>query len=104
MENIQIIVYSDIVQFLLHYLLTLFGAIVMYVFSLHKGFKGAEDFLKKCFPGHTDVFYIRADLFVVVLSGSIIGTVFFSPNNPIEALAAGFGWVGAMKVLLSHQG
>jgi hypothetical protein len=85
------------------YLITLFGSVAMYVFSLNRGFEGAIAFLKKFFPGHPDVFYDRLDFFVVVLAGSIIGTIFFSPSNALQALAAGFGWVGAINILLSPK-
>jgi hypothetical protein len=86
-----------------YYVITLFGAFCMYVFSLTKGFQGAVSFLKRFFPGHSDVFYDRLDFFVVILAGSIIGTIFFSPNSALQALAAGFGWVGAVNVLLSPR-
>ncbi|MDX6496970.1 MAG: hypothetical protein QOG23_230 [Blastocatellia bacterium] len=87
-----------------YYVITLFGAFCMYVFSLTRGFQGAISFLKKFFPGHSEVFYDRLDFFVVILAGSIIGTIFFSPNSALQALAAGFGWVGAVNVLLSPKG
>ncbi len=87
-----------------YYLITLFGAFCMYVFSLNRGFQGAVDFLRRFFPNHTPVFYDRLDFFVVILAGSVIGTIFFSPTNTFQALAAGFGWVGAINVLLSPRG
>ena len=87
----------------LYYLVTLFGATAMYVFSLNKGFDGAVGFLKKVFPGRTDSFYYRVDFLIVSFAGSIIGTIFFSPTNNLQVLAAGFGWVGTVNVLL-HQG
>ena len=95
---------TEIGKSVINYLITLFGATAMYVFSLNRGFDGAVYFLKRFFPGRSDAFYDRVDFLVVILSGSIVGTVFFSPDNALEALAAGFGWVGAMNVLLSHKG
>ena len=89
---------------LLNYLTTLFGATAMYVFSLNKGFHGAVAFLRRFFPGRPDLFYDRLDFIVVTLAGSIIGTIFFSPETRLAALAAGFGWVGAVNVLLSTRG
>src|SRR6185312_15599046 len=85
------------------YLITLFGSVAMYVFSLNKGFEGSVAFLRRFFPGHSVVFYDRLDFFIVVLAGSIIGTIFFSPSNALQALAAGFGWVGAINILLSSK-
>jgi hypothetical protein len=76
----------------------------MYVFSLQKGFKGAGTFLRKFFPGKSDIFYDRMDFCLVVMFGSIIGTIFFSPQSSFAALAAGFGWVGAVNTLLTAQG
>src|SRR5687767_5929174 len=78
------------------YLVTLFGATAMYAFSLQKGFPGSIPFLKKMLPLKSDVFYNRFDFALVVTSGSIIGHIFFQPVSTLEALAAGFGWVGAM--------
>jgi hypothetical protein len=83
------------------FLITLFGATAMYVFSLQKGFKGAGLFLRRFFPGKSEIFYDRMDFLLVVMFGSVIGTIFFWPGSAIAALAAGFGWVGATNTLLS---
>jgi hypothetical protein len=88
--------------FLTQYLLTLFGATAMYVFSLHKGFQGAAPFLRTVAPGHHDVFYARLDFVLVTVFGSIIGYIAFMPETPFQALAAGFGWVGTMNVLIAQ--
>lgn len=87
----------------IYYVTTLFGSTAMYVFSLNKGFHGSVDFLRKMFPEHSEVFYDRIDFFIVIFAGSVIGTIFFSPTNTLQALAAGFGWVGAINVLLSPK-
>ena len=84
----------------LRYLTTLFGAAAMYIFSLNRGFEGAIAWLRRVFPGHEQVFYDRLDFIVVAIAGSIIGTISFHPAGTFEALAAGFGWVGAMQVLV----
>jgi hypothetical protein len=89
------------VQFVLRYFTTLFGAAAMYAFSLHKGFEGSIAWQKRVFPGHEQVFYDRLDFFIVAIAGSIIGTISFSPTGTFEALAAGFGWVGAMQILIN---
>lgn len=60
-------------------------------------------YLKRMFPGKSQVYYDRLDFVVVVFAGSIIGTICFSPRNALQALAAGFGWVGAMNVMLKTQ-
>ncbi|HSF94054.1 MAG TPA: hypothetical protein VLA52_03440 [Thermohalobaculum sp.] len=85
---------------ILIYLATAFGAAGMYVFSDYKGFENSKSFLKRFFPGKATVFYDRSDFFLMVASGTIIGTICFSPINYYEALAAGFGWTGAMNVLM----
>src|SRR5664279_1997530 len=82
------------------YLMTVFGAFAMHVFQQYKGFTGSIGFLKAALPGRTPVFYVRLDLCVVVLFGSVIGYVVFSPDAPLPALAAGFGWTGAMQSLI----
>jgi len=89
---------------MLYYVTTLFGAIAMYVFALNKGFEGAVPFLKRVFPDRSQVFYDRMDFFVTSVAGSIVGTICFSPQSTLQALAAGFGWVGAMNVLMTPQG
>ncbi|MBI1806503.1 MAG: hypothetical protein HYR76_05570 [Ignavibacteria bacterium] len=86
-----------------YFSLTLFGSIVMYIFSLFKGFQGAVAFLNKVLPGHSKVFYDRLDFLIVVMTGAIVGTIFFSPSNNLQALAAGFGWVGAINILLNQK-
>lgn len=84
------------------YLVTLFGSTAMYVFTQSKkGFVGAKHFLKKMFPDRSEAFYFRTDFLLVVIFGSAIGFIVFSPHESLEALAAGFGWVGAMNTLLA---
>jgi hypothetical protein len=50
--------------------------------------------------GRSDTFYYRSDFVVMSLSGTIIGLITFDPQGIYQALAAGFGWAGAMNVLL----
>lgn len=82
------------------YAMTLFGAFAMHVFQQYKGFTGSISFLKAVLPGRSDVFYVRLDLVVAVLSGSVIGYVIFAPTAALPALAAGFGWTSAMQTLI----
>jgi hypothetical protein len=86
------------------YIVTFFGAGAMYMFQLHKGFDGAKPFLRSFFPSRTEVYYIRVDFFLVTVVGSIIGSILYQPQQLYQALAAGFGWVGALQILLSHKG
>jgi hypothetical protein len=88
---------------LVYYLITLFGASSMYIFSLTKGFNGAVEFLEHFFPGRSKPFYDRLDFFIVSFAGAMIGTIFYNPASSLQALAAGFGWVGAVNVLM-HKG
>lgn len=87
----------------LRYLTTLFGTGAMYIFSLFRGFTGSVPALKRLMPDRTMVFYDRLDFLILVFSGSVIGTIFFQPKDTLQALAAGFGWVGAVNVLLSQK-
>lgn len=87
----------------LYFFITMFGAMAMYAFSLMKGFEGAATFLRRVLPDRQQVFYDRLDFVVVVIAGSIIGYIFFSPASQLEALAAGFGWVGAISVLMNRD-
>lgn len=85
---------------ILHISVTLFGAAGMYVFSSFKGFENSINFLKRIIPDKSDTFYYRSDFLLVSVSGTIIGLITFSPQSVYQALAAGFGWTGAMNVLL----
>jgi len=82
-----------------NFALTLCGSICLYLFSLQKGFVGSTPALKRLFPGKRDEVYARLDFLVVVFLGSIIGTVFFGPTTPVQALAAGFSWISAVNIL-----
>lgn len=88
---------------MLYYLTTLFGAVAMYVFALNKGFEGAVPFLRRMLPGKRKVYYDRLDFFVTTIAGSVVGTICFAPQSSLQALAAGFGWVGAMNVLMTPK-
>lgn len=79
---------------------TLFGSAVMYIFSSFKGFDNSLNFLKRMLPGRSETFYYRSDFIVMTISGIIIGLITFSPQSIYQALAAGFGWAGALNVLL----
>jgi hypothetical protein len=79
---------------------TLFGSAGMYVFSSYKGFDNSINFVKRMMPGHSDTFYYRFDFFLMSFAGALIGLITFSPQGIYQALAAGFGWTGAMNVLL----
>jgi uncharacterized membrane protein YbjE (DUF340 family) len=85
------------------FLLTVCGALALYLFSLSKGFQGSVPVLRKLFPDWRDAVYDRLDFCIVILLGSIIGTVFFVPTNPAQALAAGFGWISAVNILTAPQ-
>lgn len=89
---------SVVFQNLIRYMITLLGSFCMYLFSFSRGFDGATPKLRKLFPNREDVFYDRLDFILVVFLGSAIGTIFFGPKDSIQALAAGFGWVGASEV------
>jgi len=82
---------------------TLFGSAGMYVFSSFKGFENSINFLKRVLPDRTDVFYARTDFMLMTFSGSMIGLITFAPQGVYQALAAGFGWTGAMNVLLKTE-
>lgn len=85
------------------FILTVCGSTSLYLFSLSKGFQGSLPRLRHLVPGRSNVFYDRLDFLIVVLLGSIIGTVFFGPTNNLQALAAGFGWISAVNVLSSPK-
>jgi uncharacterized membrane protein YbjE (DUF340 family) len=82
-----------------YFLYTVCGATCLYLFSLSKGFEGSVPVLRRLLPNRPSVFYDRVDFLIVIVLGSIVGTVFFVPVTPAQALAAGFGWVSAVNVL-----
>jgi hypothetical protein len=81
-------------------LTTLFGSAAMYVFSSYKGFDNSRNFLKNILPDRAPSFYYRCDFVIMSVSGALIGLITFTPQSIYQALAAGFGWTGAMNVLL----
>lgn len=82
------------------YAVTLFGATIMYAFSLHARFSGAREFIVKVAPHRSSVYYERMNAVIVIGAGSAIGFIVFAPTGLPECLAAGFGWVGALNVLM----
>jgi hypothetical protein len=87
---------------ILYYLGTVLGVAATHIFSMRRGFEGSVPFLKRFFPGHGDVFYRRLDFLLVVLFGSLIGTIFFAPSNMVEGFAAGVGWDGAFNTVMNQ--
>jgi hypothetical protein len=82
-----------------YYLVALFGSLAMYVLSLNNRMPVCTPVMRKLFPGRRELFYDWADFVVVVLVGSVIGSIVFQPKSVLPALAAGFGWVGAVSML-----
>ena len=85
------------------FLATLAGAAGMHIFSLTKGFQGAEAWLRRMWPTKSDAWYARADFVCVVVFGTVVGQAFFGPDTVPKALAAGLGWVGAANIMLSPR-
>jgi hypothetical protein len=77
----------------------LFSTAVMQMLSVHKNFNGTQEFLKKAFPTWSPQAVVRVDFLLVLLIGPFIGIIFFNPASPVEALSAGFGWVGILNTL-----
>lgn len=98
----QFPVLLSIVQFAFYFLITAFGAAVLQIFSIRKGFQSSVPFLKQAFPGRTDRVYLLSDLILTVFFGALVGTIIFDPSNVRQALAAGFGWVGAINIMLKE--
>ncbi len=85
-----------------YFLYTVTGALALYVFSLKKGFKGAEEFIDRFFPAGHPVLKTLFDLILTVFLGSVIGEIIFSPQSPVAALAAGAGWISAFNTLVER--
>ena len=80
---------------------TFVSALVMELLSVRKDFAGTQPFLRRAFPTASEEAIFRADVILVVFIGTFIGMVFFQPQTMAQALSAGFGWVGVLKVLSS---
>lgn len=102
-EWIAALIQAEWFQSIVRYMITLLGSFSMYLFSFSKGFEGTTAKLRQLFPNRKKVFYDRVDFVLVVLLGSAIGTIFFGPKDSLQALAAGFGWVGAVNILLAKR-
>ena len=88
---------------IVRYFITLFGAVVVQIFALIRNFNGSIRFLRRFFPNRSNIFYTRADFCICVIIGSIIGCIFYSPQSPVGALAAGFSWQGAMTMMITRE-
>ena len=86
---------------ILMWLLTAFACAAMHIFSMVKGFEGSIPWLRRMWPERSDAFYHRVDFVMVVLIGSIIGYLLFRPEQIPHALTAGFGWIGAVSILVN---
>jgi hypothetical protein len=84
-------------------LTTLFGSAGMYVFSSYQGFDNSRNFLRNILPDRQPSFYYRLDFILMSFTGAFIGYITFKPQDIYQALAAGFGWAGAMNVLLKRD-
>jgi hypothetical protein len=70
------------------------------VFPFQTEFQGSRAFLKHMFPGHTSLFYERADFFVSCALGSILGMLIVQPATVHTALATGLGWPFIVRFLV----
>ena len=88
---------------MVRYLITFLGAVAVQIFTLfNKNFNGSIVFLKQFFPDRSNTFYTRVNFCICTFIGSIIGFTFFNPQSCTEALASGFGWQGAMTVMMNR--
>jgi hypothetical protein len=82
-----------------HYLLTLVGALMIFVFSAGREPAGPGTFIRKMFPQKSELFYDRLDFLLVTGLGSVIGFIFFDPDNAIHSLSAGLSWSSGLSIL-----
>ncbi|HET7464937.1 MAG TPA: hypothetical protein VFJ82_27080 [Longimicrobium sp.] len=80
------------------YLITLLGAAIVHIYR-QDHIESAAPFLRQILPRRSAAFYHRADAVLATVSGSLVGFIVFAPQSPLQCLAAGFGWMGAMNVL-----
>jgi hypothetical protein len=85
------------------FVIALFSTAVMQMLSVNKNFNGTQDFMKKMFPGWSAPAIVRVDFALIILIGPFIGIIFFNPTSPVEAMSAGFGWVGILNTLVGGQ-
>jgi hypothetical protein len=79
--------------------MALFGAVSMQYFSGGVETQGGTQFLKVFIVDKPELFYKRVNLVIATILGATIGFLYYSPDTAMEALAAGFGWTGAVKAL-----
>jgi hypothetical protein len=70
------------------------------VFPFQREFQGSREFLEHMFPGHTVVYYERADFFISCVMGSILGMIIVQPTSIHTALATGLGWPFIVRFLI----
>jgi hypothetical protein len=80
-----------------------FGAVCMHLYSNRRQFDGIRPYLSKAWPSLSEACLYRIDLLITPLVGAGIGYIFFSPTNPMSALAAGVSWTAAFQILVAGR-
>ena len=70
------------------------------VFPFQREFAGSRELLQHMFPGHTALFYERADFLLTCALGSVLGMLIVQPDTVHTALATGLGWPFIVRFLL----
>lgn len=101
MNDIQSVLYHPVTINVAEFFITVLGSLIMYLIAEGKNFPGIQIKIKQLYPSMSDEKVSRLDFIFMVFVGAFIGTIFFQPHNPITALAAGLGWVGALNMFTS---
>jgi hypothetical protein len=91
---------TALLELVARYAITLLGAAIMYAFTQNASVPGARAFLKRIYPERKPAVYERLNAVIVIISGSAIGFLMYSPTTYAACLAAGFGWAGALNSLM----
>lgn len=82
----------------------LFSALVGWVLSIRKGYKGTADLYAKHFPNAPNWVIFVSDLLFLVVVGAYFGTGIYNPANFVAAIAAGLNWPVGVNALLGRTG
>lgn len=83
----------------LFFMMTLAGAIISQMLSLHKNLEGCTPFLKRACPKKSNRWYFLANSIILPLVGSVLAFVILEPESVKTSLCAGLTWCGTLQTL-----
>lgn len=99
-DQLSALLQSPIARHIFYFVIVAIGCAAGRMFPFQRQFQGSREFLEHMFPGHSAVFYERADFFVTCIMGAILGTLIVQPTTVHTALLTGLGWPFIIRFLI----